>query len=268
MNEKQANALAHSRRFLAQVASPANFDVLFDHLPHVYFFVKDAEGRFMRVNRAFLKLVNVNEEEDVIGASDRDFFPQSLAESYARDDREVIRSSEAIVDKAELVQNPDGSADWFCTTKLPVLDKDRRAIGVCGVTRDVSKMTANNARFLLWEPVLQTMLTDFASPLDAASLAQRVALSVSQFNRLFRKRFHTSPGNYLTQIRVTAACNLLATTQLTMSQIALKTGFYDQSHFTNQFVRYRGVPPSKYRAQLFPALKPLTRDPESPKQSG
>ena len=274
MNEERPNAQAHSRRFLARVASPANFDVLFDHLPHVYFFVKDAQGRFIRVNRAFLKLVNMNEEQDVIGASDRDFFPQSLAESYARDDRKVIRTNEAIVDKAELVQNSDGSTDWFCTTKLPVLDRDRRVIGVCGVTRDVTKLTMNNARFLSWEPVIQTMLTNLASPLDTASLAKLVSLSVSQFNRQFRKRFHASPRGYLTQIRITAACQLLATTSLTMSAIAIRTGFYDQSHLTNQFVRQRGLPPSKYRAQLLtraaeaaPPLRPVPRALESPKSS-
>jgi transcriptional regulator GlxA family with amidase domain len=136
-----------------------------------------------------------------------------------------------------------------------VLDKECRVIGVCGVTRDVTKMTTNNEHFLSWQPVMQTLLSNFASPLDTARLAKLVSLSVSQFNRQFRKRFHTSPRDYLTQIRVTAACHLLATSELTMSQIALKTGFYDQSfydqsHFTNQFVRRRGLPPAKYRAQL------------------
>ena len=33
-----------------------------------------------------------------------------------------------------------------------------------------------------------------------------------------------------------------------MSEIANRTGFYDQSHFTNQFVKVYGTPPSKYRA--------------------
>ena len=36
------------------------------------------------------------------------------------------------------------------------------------------------------------------------------------------------------------------------SDIALQTGFYDQSHFTHQFVRHRGVTPSRYREKHGP----------------
>ncbi|HET6599041.1 MAG TPA: AraC family transcriptional regulator [Burkholderiaceae bacterium] len=237
-----------SHQFLARAASPAGFDELFDFLPDVYFFVKDGAGRFVRVNQAFVKLVRARSEADVLGACDSDFFPPDLAESYVRDDREVVESSRPIVDKAELVRNTEGSVDWFCTTKLPVLDATGATIGVCGITRDVKKMNETNARFLSWAPVIETMLNDYAKPLETASLAQKVALSVSQFNRQFRKRFHTTPRNYLTNIRLNAACHYLVSTELSMSEIAQRTGFYDQAHFTNHFVKTRGLPPSKYRA--------------------
>jgi PAS domain S-box-containing protein len=238
-----------SRNFLARVESPAGFDVLFEHLSDVYFFVKDGEGRFVRVNQGFVKLVRCAREEEVIGARDSDFFPADLAENYMRDDREVIRSSEPIIDKVELVRNPDGTIDWFCTTKLPLFDKRGLAIGVCGITRDVKKMNTNNARFLSWAPVLEIMLNDYAQPLSTAALAAKVSLSVSQFNRQFRKKFHTTPRAYLTNVRMNAACHLLVTTDLPISDISLQTGFYDQSHFSNQFVRHRGLPPSQYRTK-------------------
>lgn len=236
-----------TQRFLTRVAAPTGFDVLFDYLPDVYFFVKDGQGRFVRVNDAFLKLVRKSAEDEVIGARDCDVFPPSLAESYMRDDREVLETSRAIIDKAELMKNPDGSIDWFCTTKLPLLDEDGSAIGVCGITRDVKKMNTNNARFLCWEPVLTTMLNEYASPLQVPDLARRVSLSVSQFNRQFRKRFHTTPRAYLTSVRLNAACHLLLSTDLSMAEVASRTGFYDHSHLTNHFVKALGQPPSKYR---------------------
>lgn len=231
-------------------------DVLFDHLPDVCFFVKDAEGRFMRVNRAFLGLVRAGSEEDVIGARDTDFFPASLAESYTRDDREVVRLGQPMVDRAELVRNSDGSVDWFFTTKLPIFGQEGRPIGVCGITRDVEKMTTNNLQLLSWAPVLETIVNDYASPLEMTALAQKLGLSVSHFNRRFRNRFQTTPRAYLKNVRLNAACRLLVTTSLSMSEIAFKTGFYDQSHFTNQFTKGRGVPPSKYRAEHAPGLQP------------
>ena len=185
----------------------------------------------------------------MIGARDSDFFPADLAENYRRDDREILRSSEPIIDKVELVRNPDGSIDWFCTTKLPLFDKRGLAIGVSGITRDVKKMNTNNARFLSWAPVVEIMLNDYAKPLSTAALAAKVSLSVSQFNRQFRKKFHTTPRAYLTNVRMNAACHLLVSTDLPISDISLQTGFYDQSHFSNQFVRHRGLPPSQYRTK-------------------
>jgi PAS domain S-box-containing protein len=236
-----------ARDFLARAVSPAGFDLLFEHLPDVYFFVKDAEGRFVRANRAFLKLARTANEAQLIGKRDQDLFPHALAENYSRDDRAVLESGEALIEKAELVQHSDGSVDWFCTTKLPVLDAQHRAIGICGITRDIKQMNTTSARSTAWDPVIETMLNEYARPMDTASLASRVGLSISQFNRQFRRRFHTSPRSYLTNVRLDVACHLLTTTELSMSEIALNTGFYDQSHFTNQFVRRRGMPPSKYR---------------------
>lgn len=246
-----------ARRFLARVASPVGFEVLFDYVPDVYFFVKDADGRFVRANRAFLGLVQARTEDEVIGARDVDFFPANLAENYGRDDSEVLRLGEGIVDKAELVRNPDGSVDWFCTTKLPLRDASGRTIGICGIMRDVKKMATNNERFLSWAPVLELILNDYAKPLETRDLARTMALSVSQFNRQFKKRFHATPRSYLLNVRVNAACQLLVTSDLSMSDIAYRTGFYDQSHFTNQFGKVHGVPPSKYRAlhSNYPTLR-------------
>jgi PAS domain S-box-containing protein len=252
-----------ARSFLTSIVSPAGFDVLFDYLPDIYFFVKDADGRFARVNRAFVNLVRASSESDVIGARDADFFPANWAENYTRDDREVLRLGQGIVDKAELVRNADGSVDWFCTTKLPLLDQSGRAVGVCGIMRDVKKMTSNNERLLSWSAVLEMMLNDYASPLGTTLLAQKAALSVSQFNRQFRKRFHSTPRAYLANVRLNAACHFLVSSELSMSEIANRTGFYDQSHFTNQFVKVYGLPPSKYRAlhTQYPTLRSVSAAP-------
>jgi PAS domain S-box-containing protein len=241
------DAARRAQAFLSRVASPTGFEVLFEHLSDVYFFVKDGEGCFVRVNNSFLKLVGATREEDVLGWRDADFFPADMAESFRRDDREVLSTGQPIVDKVELARNPDGGIYWFCTTKLPLFDVNGAPIGVCGVTRDVKKMNTNNARFLTWAPVLETMLNDYAQPLSTDFLAAKMCLSVSQFNRLFRKKFHTTPRAYLMNVRMNAACHLLVTTDLPISEIALQTGFYDQSHFTNQFVRHRGLPPSQFR---------------------
>lgn len=251
-----------SRNFLARVAQPAGFEVLFDYVPDVYFFVKDGGGRFVRCNQAFLGLVGRAREEEVIGFRDSDFFPPGLAENYMNDDRLVLRSGEPIVDRVELMRNPDGSIDWYTTTKLPLLDDKGSTIGVAGITRDVKKTNSATAHFLSWAPVLEAMLSDPAEPHRAEDLAAKVALSVSQFNRQFKKKFHTTPRSYLTRVRMNAACHLLVSSELPISDIALQTGFYDQSHFSNQFLRHRGISPSQYRRKY--SAEPALLVPEEP----
>ncbi|MEO8900395.1 MAG: AraC family transcriptional regulator [Polyangiaceae bacterium] len=240
-------ACRFSRNFLEKIEQPIGFDALFEHLPDVYFFVKDAEGRFVRCNQAFLNLVRRTREEEVVGCRDLDFFPLSLAENYMNDDRVVLRSGKPIINRVELMRNPDGSIDWYTTTKLPLLDREGLTIGVAGTTRDVRKMNSAAAHFLSWAPVLEAMMGDYAEPHSAADLAAKVSLSVSQFNRQFKKKFNTTPRSYLTNVRINAACHLLVSTDLPISDIALQTGFYDQSHFSNQFLRRRGMAPSQYR---------------------
>jgi AraC-like DNA-binding protein len=237
------------REFLTHLAEPNGFDALFDHVPDLYFFVKDGQSRFVRCNRAFLGLVRKAHEEEVLGRTDADFFPASLAENYMSDDRVVLRSGTPIIDRVELMRNPDGTIDWFSTTKLPLLDREGVTIGIAGITRDLKKMNSTTSRFLSWTPVLESMLSDYAEPLSTADMAAKVGLSVSQFNRQFKKKFLTTPRSYLINVRINAACHLLVSTDLPISQVALRTGFYDPSHLTNQFTRHRGMSPSQYRCK-------------------
>jgi PAS domain S-box-containing protein len=235
------------RDFLASVASPAGFEVLFDYLPDVYFFVKDDAGRFMRCNRAFANLLCACSEEEVLGLRDADFFPSALADNYVRDDHLVMASASDIVDKVELVRTADGSMNWYSTTKLPLLDANNAVIGVAGITRDISKMKSNSERFSYWAPVLETITANYADAIPMATLAAKVSLSVSQFDRRFKKHFRTTPRKYLTDVRINAACQLLSSSNLSVATIAVQTGFYDQSHFTKQFTKLKGTTPAQYR---------------------
>ena len=116
------------------------------------------------------------------------------------------------------------------------------------VAPDPKRADASGSAFGFWSPVMDAMLNDFAIALEMNALARLVGLSVSQFNRAFRKRFGTTPYACLSDIRLNAACKLLLASDASMAQIAARTGFYDQSHFANRFARRYGVPPSQYRA--------------------
>ena len=78
-------------------------------------------------------------------------------------------------------------------------------------------------------------------------LAGIARLSSSHFARAFRQSAGVSPHDYLMQRRVARAQDLLGSTDLPLSEIAIACGFADQSHFSRRFKERLGITPSRYR---------------------
>ena len=78
-------------------------------------------------------------------------------------------------------------------------------------------------------------------------MAEMAGLSVFHFARAFRRSFGTPPHSYQLRRRIEHAHHLLRQTELALSEIALSTGFSDQSHFARHFRRLTGMTPSAAR---------------------
>jgi AraC-like DNA-binding protein len=85
------------------------------------------------------------------------------------------------------------------------------------------------------------------SALDIDELATLVRMSPSHFTRSFNRSVGLTPHRYVIQCRVAKARELLTTTDLALTEIALNIGFSDQSHFSRRFQEFVGVPPGAYR---------------------
>jgi AraC-like DNA-binding protein len=85
------------------------------------------------------------------------------------------------------------------------------------------------------------------SALDIGELAATVRMSASHFTRSFHKSVGVTPHRYVIQNRVMRARELLAGTDLPLTEIALSTGFSDQSHFSRRFHEIVGIPPGAFR---------------------
>jgi transcriptional regulator GlxA family with amidase domain len=79
------------------------------------------------------------------------------------------------------------------------------------------------------------------------ALAGTAGLSMYHFARAFKQSEGLTPHDYLVQCRVRRAQELLAGTDLPISEIALASGFSDQSHCARRFREHVGVTPSDYR---------------------
>ena len=78
-------------------------------------------------------------------------------------------------------------------------------------------------------------------------LAKAEHLSVSRYNFLFKKQFGVSPSKYILRLRMNCARDLLSSTDLSIKQISLLSGYTDPHFFSKMFKAAVGLSPSEYR---------------------
>jgi AraC family transcriptional regulator len=88
----------------------------------------------------------------------------------------------------------------------------------------------------------------FGENLTLAQVASAAGVHPVYLGGIFRQEFGETLGEYLNRIRVRAAADRLANSDLPLSTIALDFGFYDQSHFTRIFRQFTGATPGAFRA--------------------
>jgi AraC family transcriptional regulator len=82
------------------------------------------------------------------------------------------------------------------------------------------------------------------------AVARQVGMSYFHFSRAFKQSMGMSPTNYIAEKRIDHAKKLLAETELPISEIALRSGFSNQSHFTASFRKFAGATPKAFRAAI------------------
>lgn len=96
---------------------------------------------------------------------------------------------------------------------------------------------------------ISLMSARYAENLSVHDIAAEAAFSRYYFTRMFRQCTGTSPGQYLTAIRMAAAKTLLATTRLSVSEVVERVGYQSVSTFTTRFSTATGMSPARYRRQ-------------------
>ncbi len=127
--KRAEEALAYERFLLS---------TLMDNSPdHIYF--KDAQSHFILVSKGLADYYGLSNPSEAVGKTDFDFYDPRRAEQYLADEREVMRTGKAVVDKEEEQAGPGEHAAWVSTTKLPLHDKQGQIIGTFGISRDITQ---------------------------------------------------------------------------------------------------------------------------------
>jgi PAS domain S-box-containing protein len=112
---------------------------LLENIPDRIYF-KDKQSRFTRINQALKQLFHLSRVEEAYGKTDADFYGEEHALPALEDERHVMHSGEAIINKIEREVSLEGTVSWSLTTKLPLRDRAGRIVGTCGISRDISDL--------------------------------------------------------------------------------------------------------------------------------
>lgn len=98
--------------------------------------------------------------------------------------------------------------------------------------------------------IIQLMEGSIDAPLGAEDLADAAGISVRQMERLFRRYLATSPKRHYQALRLNRAKDLLVQSNMSITEIAMATGFAAVSHFSKCFRAQFGVSPYGSRTSM------------------
>ena len=120
---------------------------LIDNLP-VTIYVKDRECRKVIANRADLKIVGLKTEVEVLGKTDLETYGPEVGMRGFTDDKKVIDSGEAVLNREEDFWDENGIQRWLITSKIPLTEENGEIIGLVGIGRDITEQKLAQEKIL------------------------------------------------------------------------------------------------------------------------
>ena len=144
---------------------------------------------------------------------------------------DIANSTSLLFDASTLHRTASRMTNYFeqCLELMPQLHSN--AVTVCKVQGYIAR--------------------NYASKLTLDEVAGYVHLNASYFSSIFKKESGISFKEYLNRYRIMHSQKLLKTTRYSILDIAIASGFEEQSHFTKTFKKYAGITPAQYRFLSF-----------------
>lgn len=105
--------------------------------------------------------------------------------------------------------------------------------------------TKRNKNLKRLNTVLSYIQDNYAEPIANKELADLIHVSEFHFSHIFKDSMGMSPLNYVNEVRLKTAYNLLEQKDMTISEIAIAVGFQDYNNFGRQFRKFYGLAPSQ-----------------------
>lgn len=121
-----------------ELSSERNLFDTFLHSSSDCIYLKDFDGKILRANRAMYESQGMNSEDEIAGKTDRDIFGESYSEEIAREELEIIKAGNPIMNRVECRKDALGVNRWFSTNKFPLRNEEGKVVGILGFTKDIT----------------------------------------------------------------------------------------------------------------------------------
>ncbi len=100
------------------------------------------------------------------------------------------------------------------------------------------------------ESIVSRITEDLTQQLSAADLAAELEMTESGFSRFFRRATGNTFTDFVNQVRVNRACQLLMESDRYITHICYEVGFNNVANFNRRFLNVKGMTPSEFRKQV------------------
>ena len=111
---------------------------LIDNLPDLIY-IKDSNCRKVIANKSDVNMLGLTHEEEVLGKTDMELLPDHTGQRGYDDDKSVIASGIAIIEREEEFVDSRGVKRWLQTTKIPLHEADGKVKGLVGIGHDITE---------------------------------------------------------------------------------------------------------------------------------
>ncbi len=235
------------KNFFDQLADFTQILAALEHIPGAIFMIKNLDSRYIYMSRALREAIHLRPGSDVIGKTDFDLFPKIVARAFRQNDLLVFKHGRTLLNEIHATGFFAHAMKWGYSSKFPLCDRKGKIIGLITINEEYNDVMGEDAELNRLLPALDHITRHYADRITIGGLAKRCSYSESQFARLFRQRMKMTAYAFIEQVRMHHALDAIKHTAQSIAQIALETGYYDQSAFVKRFKKFTGTTPLRHR---------------------
>jgi AraC-like DNA-binding protein len=234
-------------QLFSRLKEPYTGEVLFDCLTDLAFFIKNDRCQYVVVNKSLAERCGYCQKQDLVGLTADQVYPAPLGQRYRTQDEQIMRTDKPILNELELQLYPSGITGWCLTNKVPLHGPGEVVVGLVGISKDLHAPSETSEDYTPMAKTIQHIQGHFDEPLKISELAAMAGLSLYQFEQRIHRIFELTAGQFIKKVRMDAALRQLKTTDDPIVNVAMDSGYSDQSTFTRQFKQVTGLSPAQYR---------------------